>query len=415
MYKIVVVHPFQQHSFKTAEAIKKTGFSFKYITSIYNKKNSLTNILIKFLKKDNLDRAKGRKSKKLLESDVVQFCEFLYLFLLFIQRINKNKKIYDLYAQIITKIFNYKVAKYIKKNKIDIIICYDTLSYDLLKYIDKFRLKTIKILDMSAPSMEYMSKIFQNDIIQNPEKTEILFKELKSNQYKKKLNRSRIEINNADYFIVASNFSKISLLYSKVKNEKIFKIPYGSNDMEFIKKNRIHKKLKIIFVGRVTEKKGAHYFFEAIESLDLNIFDVSVIGDYNYNLNYYKKFKDIVEFTGHISKEAIKKEYLKSDILVFPSLADGFGFSVLEAMRCGNVVLCSKNAGVSDIIKNGYNGYLIEAQSSKEILEKLNYLNNNRKEIERIKLEALKPLQNLTWNNYNLNIKNMLKKIKLGK
>ena len=49
-YKVLIAHSAQQHSFRTAVALKENGYLFKYITTVYDKKGSLTSIGKKFLR-----------------------------------------------------------------------------------------------------------------------------------------------------------------------------------------------------------------------------------------------------------------------------------------------------------------------------------------------------------------------------
>lgn len=44
-YKVIVVHPGKQHSYKVAEALKESGYLYKYITTVYDGKHTLTHIL----------------------------------------------------------------------------------------------------------------------------------------------------------------------------------------------------------------------------------------------------------------------------------------------------------------------------------------------------------------------------------
>ncbi|WP_040373711.1 glycosyltransferase family 4 protein [Peribacillus psychrosaccharolyticus] len=206
------------------------------------------------------------------------------------------------------------------------------------------------------------------------------------------------------------------MLHYGISPDKIYKFPYGidSNyydNTKLIKTRDSRKKLNIIFVGRVTQKKGAFYLFEAIRMMDLKLFTFKFAGSYDENSKYYKDFRDICTFVGHVTKEEIINLYRESDILVFPSLADGFGLSVLEALSFGIPVICSDNAGASDLIINGYNGYVVSTGVESEIYDKLIWFNNNRDKLQEMSINARKSAAELTWEKYNQNVKNAIKKI----
>ena len=71
------------------------------------------------------------------------------------------------------------------------------------------------------------------------------------------------------------------------------------------------------------------------------------------------------------------------DIIVHPSLAEGFSRSVLEAMALGKSVISSSVGGERDTIENNFNGFLVEPKCAKAI-EKIIYLSTRPKERARI-------------------------------
>lgn len=410
-YKVLIAHPAQQHSFRTAVALKNSGNLFKYITTVYDKENSITSFAKKFLKGDNLKRANTRKSEELCDNDVIQYCEFSALLLLLLQRIDKSKVLYNILDNIIVYRFNKKVAKYAIKNDVDIIIMYDTLCYKSFEIIKKKNPSIKRVIDMSAPNFVYMDKIFREDISKNGKYSNILNKEIESSRYKKILKNSLKEIKLANYFLVASSFSKISLEYSGIKKDTIFKCAYGIDTNLYKYKNRDikeSKKINCIFIGNVTQKKGVFYFFNAISKLDKSKFSFKIIGAYDSSSEYYKDFKDICDFTGHITKDKLIKVCQEADVIVFPSLADGFGLSVLESLSCGVPAICSRNAGVSDLIVDGYNGFIIPYGDEKSIYDKLIWISENREDLKIMSKNARETAINQTWNNYNNNIKNAI-------
>ena len=85
--KIIVAHPFQQHSFKTAVAVKNDGNLCKYVTTVYLKGGTFTSFLSKFLKGDNKKRVNGRKTTELEEDEVLTLCEWTNLLLLFLHKL----------------------------------------------------------------------------------------------------------------------------------------------------------------------------------------------------------------------------------------------------------------------------------------------------------------------------------------
>lgn len=415
-YKVLLAHSAQQHSFRTATALEKSGVLFKYITTVYDKKHSLTSFTKRVLSGDNLTRANKRRCNSLSDNDVIQFCEFESLILLLLYRIDKKKNIYNIWNRFIIYKFNIKVANYAIKNNVDAVIMYDTLAYKTFEILKKKAPHIKRIIDMSAPYSLYMDKIFKIDLQKNNRYSDILRREICSTQYLNMLDNSIKETKLADYFLVASNFTMNSLIYEGVPNSKILMCPYGidSNIYSYNKKREnMYEEIRCIFVGTITQKKGAFYLLEAIKELKHKRFSFMFVGTYDKKSEYYKDFKDICKFTGYVTKEKVVDFCSKSDILIFPSLADGFGLSALEAMSCGLPVICTSNSGVSDLIINGYNGFVINAGNEKEIYEKLMWFDNNRDKLKDMRENARNTSLKCTWNKYDLCIQKSIEKIRM--
>ena len=73
--KVIVAHAERQHSFFLATAMKQAGILDKYITTIYDRPQSLTNRVKRLLKGNTLKKANSRRCDALDDTDVVQINE----------------------------------------------------------------------------------------------------------------------------------------------------------------------------------------------------------------------------------------------------------------------------------------------------------------------------------------------------
>ena len=88
------------------------------------------------------------------------------------------------------------------------------------------------------------------------------------------------------------------------------------------------------------------------------------------NINFKPKYEKNTELT---------KYYCISDLFVIPSIVvnghtEGLGVVTIEAMACGTSVIGSNVGGIPDVIKDGYNGFLVPEKSEVELAEKINIL-----------------------------------------
>lgn len=408
--KIVVAHPDKQHSFKTAVAVSEMCALDKYITTVYDKPGSLTHFIAKFTKGDFKKKLQAHRTAEIPDNKVKQFSELLSLLLLILVRIDKNRRFYSKVKAFRDKAFNKKVAKYCKKNEIDAIISYDVVSAQLYDALGDY--KIIKVLDMSAPHFDYMCKIFENEVEKHSDSS--LNTLLVSPMFRYWREQSKKEIVCADAFLVASDFTKKSLIESGADGDKIFKCVYGLNHTFFNTDDRKENQsnlLRCVYVGSVTEQKGCRYLFEAIKQIksnnDLQV-EFTVVGGYDPSNPLIKSVESYCNFVGYVLPNELKSILLQSDVFIFPSLADGFGFSVLEAMACGVVPICSKNAGVSDLIEDGLSGFVIDATDSDNICSKIVDLVSDNTFILDLRSKAQRKAQNCTWENYNLQMNGII-------
>lgn len=410
-YRILVAHPAMQHSFHTAAALKKEGLLFRYVTSVYDKKGSLTHILTKFLRKDFKIKMQAHRSSELQDNDVIQFCELESLFLLLLRRIDKNKKIVDKINMFIVSHFNKKVVRYVKKNHVDAVILYDTLALEVLKKLKKST-DVVCILDMSAPEANYMDQIFKHDIERHKEISGSLIAERNTAIYKKRLEIAADEVALADCFLVASSFTRKSLLACGVEENKIIFCQYGihyGEEENFSRKSTIRDandnyRLKCIFIGNVTQKKGIYNIFRMIQNKDCDDFSFCFVGAYDKTDCYIERMQEKCEFTGHVTKTEVQDRLARADVLIFPTLCDGFGFVVLEALHAGVPVICSVNAGACDIIVQGINGFIIKPGDIDQMYEWLRMLYKNRNMLECLKANAKETAKKYTWENYQIQL-----------
>lgn len=156
------------------------------------------------------------------------------------------------------------------------------------------------------------------------------------------------------------NAEKIIAVSSGLKDE--IKSFYGIENVEVINNGIISSNVpimrtfgetpKILYVGRLASQKGIFLGFKALKDLNLD-FDFFVVGDgpLRNPLEKYCYKNDInVKFFGHINHENIYSFYSSADILLMPSLYEGFPMVALEGAASGLPIAAFKNARIEDIV-----------------------------------------------------------------
>lgn len=122
---------------------------------------------------------------------------------------------------------------------------------------------------------------------------------------------------------------------------------------------RIAPEPLVLFLGRITEQKGAMHFLEVAEKVHRRVPQARfvMVGEGDKTPAVLSKagklgLKDRLSMTGFLSRTGVARMLSSADVLLFPSISDPFGISPLEAMSYGVAVVLSKQSGVSEVVQN---------------------------------------------------------------
>lgn len=415
--KIIVAHPGRQHSFRVAKALKESGLLYKYATTVYNKDSSLLMRFVKlFLGKENYARAQRRKCPSLTDDDVIQFCELEGLFLLALIRLDKTKIISKWFDRFISKRFQRKLAKHIIQNKVDAVISYDTNSMVLFSILKEKAPNVVRIMDNAHPNRHYLYHSYHEhwDCVGPFEPTltacGYLTEPIRAARFGE-------EVKLADYHIVASSYSQEALEYDGIDSKTIFKIPYGVDPNKFLEPNRVYDNshLNALFLGDVNQRKGIRQLLDAAQAINSSEINFNIVGSGTDHCAYlYDQYRSYVNFLGFVSFEELLNQLKTNHIFVFPTMGEGFGLVLLEAMAAGIVPITTRNCGGADIIENGSNGFLIEVGDTNALIEKILWCKEHPTELSVMSNKAIKTARGYSWEKYEDRIVKTVLKIVEG-
>lgn len=263
-----------------------------------------------------------------------------------------------------------KVAKYIQKNKEKIggVYAYEDCA---LKTFSTAKSNDIKcIYDLPIGYWRAMRSLLNEERTKNPEWAITLGG---FNDSDKKLQKKDAELQLADKIYVASSFTKKTLEMYPGKLADIEVIPYGFPPVNTKKKydDISNRKIRVLFVGGLSQRKGLSYFFEAIKGLEDKI-EATVVG--RGNLEACPALKEALSKVNYIPSlphDEILKLMANQDLFIFPSLFEGFGLVITEAMSQGTPVITTDRTCGPDIMNNGIDGWVVKAGETRPIRELL--------------------------------------------
>ena len=400
--KIIVAHEGKQHSFRTAEALLQKGYLYKYITTIYDKPYSLTRLVKRLLRGDARKKCASHRDEALPDNMVVQYCEWKGLLRLFLSKISGLYKHFPHYYDWLHDSFGRKVAKYAIKHDVDAVIMYDTNANECWKILKEKAPQIKRIQDVSIANRLFMKENFAKDIERtHDENIKVEQAELWDDN---NCRRYLEEIQDSEYFLIASNVVKRSMMFSDVREEQMFMAPYGVdyNKFNFVQKEALQKPLKLVYVGQVNYRKGIHHLLKVMDSFKEDEVELYLAGGYTKTTPFYQQYKDRknIHFLGFVTRDVLAGLYQKCDVFVFPTLGEGYGLVILEALSCGVPCIVSDLAGGDDAIIEGYNGFKFEAGNDTDLKGKIQWFVDNPDKLPEYSLNSRKSVEKQTWQSY---------------
>lgn len=178
----------------------------------------------------------------------------------------------------------------------------------------------------------------------------------------------------ANYFKRYRKMSDISVINTCIeppqKSEVIL------NDIEQIKSNG---KMLGLWIGRDPIRKGLYIAKNAIKNL--NGIELITVGYAD------KSIQDNVMNLGYVNNVTLYALYKIADIIIFPSVSEGFSIALLEAMSYGCIPIAFRIPSTIELIDNNRDGFLVNNQN--ELRDKLVWLIQNKQIIEKIRLNTI--------------------------
>jgi glycosyltransferase involved in cell wall biosynthesis len=162
------------------------------------------------------------------------------------------------------------------------------------------------------------------------------------------------------------------------ENVKIVKGVGIINKPEFSRRESIFRK-RFLFIGRLSKVKNIEILINIFNNL--NEYQLTIVG-LGEEYEYFKSIsnKNII-YKGSIKNKSIKHIFFENDVLILPSISEPWGLVVEEALYFELPCIVSKNCGVSQLIEDGVNGYLVDCNDENSIkgaIEKINNSNYSR-------------------------------------
>jgi glycosyltransferase involved in cell wall biosynthesis len=216
------------------------------------------------------------------------------------------------------------------------------------------------------------------------------------------------EYQDADYIMTLSSFARQSFIDQGILPQKVLMVPCGS-DVEYFSSTMIlppqKPKFRVIVVGLVSLRKGIQNVLQAWDKLNVpeHESELLIVGALTKDFTSIAPRLRIpvnVIFTGPVDRQTLRGLYQQASLFVLPSLEDGFGMVIGEAMASGLPVICSTASAGPELITDKIHGFLIQPGDIAGLTEKIEWCYSHRDESVEMGLQGQKHIPSFSWNTY---------------
>jgi glycosyltransferase involved in cell wall biosynthesis len=162
----------------------------------------------------------------------------------------------------------------------------------------------------------------------------------------------------ADLVLAASEYVKRGLVDLGLAPERIAVVPYGLG-AGFYSEPPAPQPGRVLYVGTVDSHKGIAYLAAAARQLKAEGYAAEFIAvgpPSSPDIMKHPAFAGL-NYVGQVPRSEVKQEFARADVFVFPTLTDGFGMVLLEALFAGLPIICTPNCG--NVVRDGFNGRVV--------------------------------------------------------
>lgn len=175
----------------------------------------------------------------------------------------------------------------------------------------------------------------------------------------------------------ASSVVREQLEKAGVKPSRIWQVPYGANPLIFHPgATRERSGFRIVFAGQVGLRKGLKTLLDALtlsggEAWSAHFYG-AVLPEAQHDLQAYRGQVPLT-FYGPVPAPALAEGFRSGHVLVLPSLEEGFGLVVPQALACGLPALVSERVGAKDLVRHRDNGSVFPARQAEALAAELSW------------------------------------------
>jgi len=286
------------------------------------------------------------------------------------------------------------VARWIAKHPgTNTVYAYEDGALETFRTAQRIGLKTCYELPIAY--WETSRRLLQEEADRFPEWEPTLFSTRNSEE---KFQHKTEELALADQVICPSQFVWESLPISARKKCKVSE--FGSPPLRPLQSRPMNQRLRILFAGTLSQRKGLADLFAAMKLLNRSDIELVLMGSLAAPMNFYRN-----QFAGFVYEPprphpAVLDLMSTCDFLVLPSIVEGRALVQQEALSCGLPLLITAHTGGADLIEEEKTGFLVPIRAPEAIAEKITWFADHRPLLSKMRKASQEKAAEYSWEKY---------------
>ncbi|WP_165915632.1 glycosyltransferase family 4 protein [Rhodovulum marinum] len=257
------------------------------------------------------------------------------------------------------------------------------------------------VYDLPSPHWRAVKDILEEERDRQPDWAGTMDGLIDSDQHRKRKDR---ELHLSDRILVASSFSRSALGRYLGMEDVVTVVPYGapSPRTDRVIRRGPGQPIRIFFAGRLSQSKGFADLVAALGRLDID-WQATIAGGLPREvpdaLSAFLK-RDNVEYLGFVTPDRLFGAMTQAHVFVFPSLYEGFGMVLTEAMACGLPIIATPHTAAPDLITDGREGFIVPIRDPDAIADRITRLAENEDLRQAMAQAALDLAARSPWSRY---------------
>jgi glycosyltransferase involved in cell wall biosynthesis len=213
----------------------------------------------------------------------------------------------------------------------------------------------------------------------------------------------------ADGAIVPSSYIREGLVSLGMPQERVKVVPYGGDLTVRPDSRRVgqaparegtSKRVRLLWIGQLAYRKAPHHLVAALEKFAKTDVLLTVVTHRPRGVDPFAKLPCEVQWVSDAGAADLLRLFGSNDVLVLPTLAEGFGLVYVEALHAGLPVIATRTSGGPDVVVHRVNGLLIDGGDPSALSDAIRELVDNPELVAQLKDGARATGPQWTWSRF---------------